>query len=174
MYSKQCKCLIVPWWHDQLSCSCPPLHSLQCKSVSSSSRHCCWEQGEFSAAVSKLWPGLESSVNYCVSQRELPPQGWAPSRQGNFLDSRSFNWSRHWGLLLDHSRPVKCPTLWSKYNSQHSTHKNPGIRQGRFFLFCEPVALETDNKGQPSTSGIMAEPLFSGVTPVWIRVIRAA
>lgn len=98
-----------------------------------------------------------------------------PHWQGKlFLDSRSFNWCRRLGLLLDRSHPVKRPPLWSKYNSQRSTHKNPGARQGRFFLVCELVAVETDNKGWPSTSGIMVEPLFSGLTPVWIRVIRAA
>lgn len=78
-----------------------------------------------------------------------------PQPAGNFLDSCSLNWQRHLGSLLDHSHPVKCPTLWSKYNSQHSAHKNLGIRQRRFFLFCGLVAVETDNKGQPSTSGII-------------------
>lgn len=78
-----------------------------------------------------------------------------PQPAGNFLDSRSLNWCRRLGSLLDHSHPVKRPPLWSKYNSQHSAHKNLGIRQRRFFLFCGLVAVETDNKGQPSTSGII-------------------
>lgn len=148
MYRKQCKCLIVPWWHDQLPCSGPHtiVHNANL-SVSRSSCHCCWEQGEFPAAVSKLWPGLEFSVNYCVSLGEPAPQGWVPSRQGNFLDSSSFNGSRHLGLLLDHSRPVKCPTLWSKYNSQHSTHKNPGVRQGGSSYFVSWLPWKRITKG---------------------------
>lgn len=83
-----------------------------------------------------------------------------PQPAGNFLDSRSLNWCRHLGSLLDHSHPVKRPTLWSKYNSQHSAYKNLGIRQRRFFFFCGRVAVETNNKGQPSTSAIIVQPPF--------------
>lgn len=83
------------------------------------SRHCCWEQGEFPAAVSKLWPGLESSVNYCVSQRGVL-QGWAPSRQGNFLDSSSFKLIEAFGLATWPFSP-----LWNvphfEANTIHST-----------------------------------------------------
>lgn len=175
MCSKQCKCLIEPWWHGQCPpCSCPS-SLVYDANLSQDLRRCCfWESGGFSAAVSKLWPILESSINYCVSQRELHCKGGPPLAGETLLDSRSFNWCRRLGLLLDRSHPVKRPPLWSKYNSQRRTHKNPGARQGRFFLVCELVAVETDNKGRPSTSGIMVEPLFSGLTPVWIRVIRAA
>lgn len=83
-----------------------------------------------------------------------------PQPAGNFLDSHSLNCCRHVGSLLDHSHPVKRLTLWSKYNSQHSAHKNLGIRPRRFFLFCGLVAVETHNKGQPSTSGIIVLPPF--------------
>lgn len=90
-----------------------------------------------------------------VREPEGAAVGVGPQPAGNFLDSRSLDWCRHWGSLLDHSHPVKRPTLWSKYNSQHSAHKNLGIRQRRFFSFCGRVAVETDNKGQPTTSGII-------------------
>lgn len=78
-----------------------------------------------------------------------------------------------WAHYLTILTPVKCPTLWSKYNSQHSAHKNLGIRQRRFFLFCGLVAVETDNKGQPSTWYNCVDPFSLGLTPVWIRMIRA-
>lgn len=166
------KCLVVPWWYGQLSRSC--LSSIVYNANLSQALHITAAESRENSL--QLFQSCGLALNpllITVWARGSCPARVGPQPAGE-LSRLPFNWSRHWGLLLDHSRPVKCPTLWSKYNSQHSTHKNPGIRQGRFFLFCEPVALETDNKGQPSTSGIMAEPLFSGVTPVWIRVIRAA
>lgn len=175
MYSKQCKCLIVPWWHGQCpSCSCPssvvydanPSQDLRAAAASESREN-------FLQLFQSCGLSL-SLLLITVWARGSDTARVGPTGRGNFLDSRSFNWCRHLGLLLDRSHPVKRPPLWSKYNSQRSTHKNPGARQGRFFLVCELVAVETDNKGQPSTSGIMVEPLFSGLTPVWIRVIRAA
>lgn len=38
-----------------------------------------WKQGEFSAAVSKLWSVLESSINYCVWARGSRGQGGPPA-----------------------------------------------------------------------------------------------
>lgn len=146
-------CPLAALWRLQLC-------SLWCKSAEMCvSLHGFSKPDEFSAAVSKLWSVLESSVNYCVWASGSCSQV-GPQPAGNFLDSHSLNWCRHLGSVLDHSHPVKRLTLWSKHNSQHSAHKNLGVRQRRWFLFCGLVAVETDNKGQPSTSSVIVQPPF--------------
>lgn len=151
MCCKQCKCLIVQWRHACSSYSSVvyDANRLRCVSL-----HGFWKQDEFSTAVSELWSVLESSINYCVWARGSRGRGGPPARR-ELSGLLLFGLMYALGSLLDHSRPVKRPTLWSKYNSQHSAHKNLGIRQRRFFSFCGRVAVETDNKGQPSTSGII-------------------
>lgn len=127
MCSKQCKCLIEPWWHGQCPpCSCPS-SLVYDANLSQDLRHCCfWE--DFLQLFQSCGPSL-SLLLITVWAKGSYTARVGPHWQGKLLDSRSFNWCRRLGLLLDRSHPVKRPPLWSKYNSRRSTHKNPGARR---------------------------------------------
>lgn len=52
-----------------------------------------------------------------------------------------------------------CALKWRRFTAECT--QNPWHKTRRFLLFCGLVAVETCNKGQPSSPGINVQPLFS-------------